>query len=263
MDAPLLDCCFSDTNCDVAFSASANYSVYQHHLSQNKSTPIGRHDAGVRSVRYSSRTQSVISGGWDAKVHIWDVKSSTARTGSFEAPGKVYSMSLNENYLLIATSNRQVALYDLRNTDTHVFLKESPLKYQTRCVELCPDNTGFIIGSIEGRVGVEYISQEKKGYSFKCHRQTVDGKTYIFPVNSIAFHPYGTFATGGCDGVICVWDGIKKKRISQFRTYPTRYVVCCLRRNKGLTDEIALPQWISALMERKLQLHPRILMKKL
>jgi cell cycle arrest protein BUB3 len=32
---------------------------------------------------------------------------------------------------------------------------------------------------------------------------------------------YGTFATGGCDGVVNVWDGENKKRLAQFLTYPT------------------------------------------
>lgn len=31
----------------------------------------------------------------------------------------------------------------------------------------------------------------------------------------------GTFATGGCDGLVNVWDGKNRKRISQFRKYPT------------------------------------------
>lgn len=36
------------------------------------------------------------------------------------------------------------------------------------------------------------------------------------------FHPvYGTFATGGCDGVVSVWDGEAKKRLYQFAKYPT------------------------------------------
>jgi WD40 repeat protein len=31
----------------------------------------------------------------------------------------------------------------------------------------------------------------------------------------------GTFATGGCDGTVSVWDGVSKKRICQFHQYPT------------------------------------------
>jgi cell cycle arrest protein BUB3 len=43
-----------------------------------------------------------------------------------------------------------------------------------------------------------------------------------FPVNAICYHPvHGTFATGGCDGLVSVWDGANKKRVCQFSRYST------------------------------------------
>jgi len=43
----------------------------------------------------------------------------------------------------------------------------------------------------------------------------------VYPVNALAFHPtYGTFASGGADGTIIIWDGVNKKRIKQLRRYP-------------------------------------------
>lgn len=32
---------------------------------------------------------------------------------------------------------------------------------------------------------------------------------------------HGTFATGGCDGVVAIWDGENRRRITQFHNYPT------------------------------------------
>lgn len=82
-------------------------------------------------------------------------------------------------------------------------------------------------------------------YAFKCHRKSEAGRDTVYPVNAIAFHPmyfpfslpflsckcahvtillythtmltrsYGTFATGGCDGYVNVWDGNNKKRLYQ------------------------------------------------
>jgi cell cycle arrest protein BUB3 len=41
----------------------------------------------------------------------------------------------------------------------------------------------------------------------------------VFPVNCITYHPqFGTFATGGGDGVVNIWDGNNKKRLFQVRT---------------------------------------------
>lgn len=77
-----------------------------------------------------------------------------------------------------------------------------------------------MVGSIEGRVGVEYIteSETSKPFSFRCHRITDMYNTeLIYPVNAIAVHPtYGTFATAGSDGTVCVWDSVAKKRLAYF-----------------------------------------------
>lgn len=35
------------------------------------------------------------------------------------------------------------------------------------------------------------------------------------------YYSYGTFATGGCDGMVNIWDGANKKRLCQFHRYPT------------------------------------------
>jgi len=40
----------------------------------------------------------------------------------------------------------------------------------------------------------------------------------IYPVNAIAFHPgYRTFATGGSDAIVNMWDPFNRKRLCQFR----------------------------------------------
>lgn len=44
----------------------------------------------------------------------------------------------------------------------------------------------------------------------------------IYPVNAISFHSvYNTFATGGSDGYVNIWDGFNKKRLCQFHRYNT------------------------------------------
>ena len=50
----------------------------------------------------------------------------------------------------------------------------------------------------------------------QCHRQKLaSGEEKAFPINALAFHPtQGTFATGGGDGMVCIWDYLQKKRVS-------------------------------------------------
>lgn len=106
--------------------------------------------------------------------------------------------------------------------------RESSLKFMTRAVACMPDDNGYASSSIEGRVAVEWFdpspeSQARK-YAFKCHRQPApegDGTDIVYPVNALAFHPiHGTFASGGGDGIVALWDAVAKRRIRQYQKYP-------------------------------------------
>ena len=58
---------------------------------------------------------------------------------------------------------------------------------------------------------------------------------YVFPVNAIAFHPlHGTFATGGCDSMVAIWDGEQKKRITQLPAFPTSIAALDFSRDGSL-----------------------------
>ena len=74
------------------------------------------------------------------------------------------------------------------------------------------------------RVAVEYLNTDaevqKKKYAFKCHRVKQDGTEHIYPVNAVSFHRgHNTFATGGSDGFVNIWDPFNKKRLCQFHRY--------------------------------------------
>ncbi|GMF07407.1 unnamed protein product [[Candida] boidinii] len=95
-----------------------------------------------------------------------------------------------------------------------------------------PNGEGFIQGSIEGRVSVEYFDENKNqdSYAFKCHRisgindentvnnnDTVNNLDLVGPINSINFHKdFETLFTGGSDGHVCIWDYNSRKRIKQY-----------------------------------------------
>jgi len=136
-------------------------------------------------------------------------------------------------------ASRALQIYDLRSLTTFAIesegnkvelepwqRRESSLKFMTRVVACMPNDAGYASSSIEGRVAVEWFdpsteSQDRK-YAFKCHRQNVDGVDVVYPVNALAFHPiHGTFASGGGDGVVALWDGVAKRRIRQYQRYPS------------------------------------------
>jgi len=194
-------------------------------LKTGRKTVLGVHDKSIKCVEYSSAGM-VMTGSWDCTVALWDPKAPKALISSHNQGGnKVYTMDVNQNRLVVGTSQRQVYIYDIRNMTTPEQVRESSLMNQTRCIRIFPEGTGYALSSIEGRVSVEYFDPspqvQKNKYAFKCHRKMINGTQTLYPVNAIAFHPkYGTFATGGCDSLINVWDGKNKKRICQYPAYP-------------------------------------------
>ena len=183
---------------------------------------LGAHDAGVRCLCHDEETGLVFSGSWDRTLGAWDPRSASARVATCSVPGKVFALDVapGPTRLVAGTSDRHVLVFDARKLDAPLQHRESSLKHQTRCLRSFPGGDGFAVSSIEGRVAVEYFADEAQSrkYAFKCHRV---GKV-VYPVNALAFHPvHGTFATGGSDGFVNLWDGAHKKRLCQLPQFPT------------------------------------------
>ncbi|KAL1917746.1 uncharacterized protein VTP21DRAFT_3580 [Calcarisporiella thermophila] len=222
----VLDGCFSADGINV-FSGGIDKRVRMFDVTVvRESKSLGAHDEAVRCVNYCDETNQVVSGSWDKTLKFWDPRSQQALVGTYPQPEKIFSMDIVGNKLVVAMAQRIVHIFDVRNMDEPLQRRESSLKFQTRCVRCMPNGEGYASSSIEGRVAVEFFdnspeSQSRK-YAFKCHRQVVDGVDTVFPVNALAFHPvHGTFASGGADGVVNLWDGFNKKRLRQYPRYPT------------------------------------------
>ncbi|GAB1199551.1 nuclear pore complex subunit [Aspergillus pseudonomiae] len=237
--APVLDVCFGATE-DEIYTAGLDWDVRKIDVATSTQTVLSSHEAGVRSVVYSKEHQLVISASWDSTLHVHRIDAPDSIPSIIPLPSKPFSMSLTATKLVVAMASRALHIYDLKalsvltaQLDGTVPNKvevepwqrrESSLKFMTRCVACMPDDAGYASSSIEGRVAVEWFdpsaeSQARK-YAFKCHRQTADDVDVVYPVNTLAFHPvHGTFASGGGDGVVALWDGIAKRRIRQYQKY--------------------------------------------
>ncbi|GKY91140.1 hypothetical protein MPSEU_000086800 [Mayamaea pseudoterrestris] len=200
---PVLDTCFSPDGGTV-FSGGADNAARMYTLGQQQglATQIGVHDAPIKCIGFCKNLNLLVTGGWDRQLKFWDCRSQTP-VGQFKMPERVYAMDVCEDKIVVATAGRHVIAYDTSKGPTEIYKKESPLKYQTRCITCFPDLSGFAIGSIEGRVGIHYFQKigpnGKDSFAFKCHRE----QTNTYAVNAIAFHPvHKTFVTCGSDGVI-------------------------------------------------------------
>ncbi|KTW27123.1 uncharacterized protein T551_03117 [Pneumocystis jirovecii RU7] len=221
--APVLDCCFSS---EVhLYSGGLDRRVRKFDLFASTVSVLGIHDDAVKSVLFNRNLNSLITGSWDKTIRQWDFRLKNASLSVYKQPQKIFSMDSINYKLVVAMANRIVYIYDLRNMNEPMQQRESSLKFMTRVVKCIPNEQGYVTSSIEGRISVEFFdpspeSQAKK-YAFKCHRQNLDGIDNVYPVNALAFHPiYGTFISGGGDGVVALWDGVAKKRLRQYPKYP-------------------------------------------
>jgi cell cycle arrest protein BUB3 len=209
--------------------------VRQLDVPTSKLSVIGRHSGEPSKIACSCLKRLIddkddnhdgghllVSAGWHSQLQIWDIRTSAA-VATLDLPGKAFSMDVHKNRMVVATSaGRRLVFIDYRYGKAKVVLdRESSLKYQTRTVQFFPNGQGYALGSIEGRVAVEYLPSElqkesttsvSKNYAFKCHRI----QDTVYPVNAIVFCPSQdcSFATGGCDGTVVIWDGQQKKKLT-------------------------------------------------
>ncbi|GER50842.1 transducin/WD40 repeat-like superfamily protein, partial [Striga asiatica] len=182
-------------------------------LSGGQPVTVAMHDAPIKELAWIPEVNLLATGSWDKTISIgsslkkifhgsdyalvkYNIVSYFTKLVMDDGKGKPYSKTGSA----------------VQFTSTEYKRIVSPLKYQTRCVAAFPDQQGFLVGSIEGRVGVHHLddNQASKNFTFKCHRDGND----IYSVNSLNFHPiHHTFATAGSDGAFNFWDKDSKQRL--------------------------------------------------
>lgn len=216
-NSPVLDSCFSADGSTV-FSVGADKAVRMWQLGQsppnNVPQQIGSHDQPIKSVAFLPASNLIVSGGWDKMLKFWDARQPNP-VGTLQLPERCHDLDVRDSLMVVATAGRHIISYNVQGQPQEHQRKESPLKFQTRCIAAFPDTMGYAVGSIEGRVGIHYVTKVhgKDSFAFKCHRQDNN----VFPVNCICFHKgYGTFATVGGDGIVNFWDKDNKQRLKGF-----------------------------------------------
>jgi mRNA export factor len=224
----------------TTFSAGVDGNVRMWNASQPPTSAqiIGRHDQPVRCMKFLPESNMLVTAGWDKSVRLWDCRSPNA-AAVMPVSERVYAMDAKGSAIVVGTADRQVHVFNVQNKVAEF---KSPLNYQTRCISIFADNQGFAMGSIEGRIAIEYFSEMEmkmqqqqrpanapkptmRGFVFKFHRDAND----IFAVNTIDFHKQNTFVTAGSDGVLATWDKDARHRLSIFEMHKRRCPVTCAK----------------------------------
>ncbi|KAF7312176.1 Poly + rna export protein [Mycena indigotica] len=242
------------------FSGGADNAGRMFDLSTGQAAQVAQHDAPIKVLKWVDSPQAGIlaSASWDKTIKYWDLRT-PAPVATVQLPERCYTMDIQYPLMCVGTAERHIQIFNLNSPTTVYKSMLSPLKWQTRvisCFTASPANQGFAVGSVEGRVAIQYVEEkdsrqdlEKRttnahsirssNFSFKCHRRdstpnTKDG-SLVYAINDISFHPvHGTFSTAGSDGGIHLWDKDARNRLKTFETAPGPVSATAFNRNGSI-----------------------------
>ncbi|CAD7089363.1 unnamed protein product [Hermetia illucens] len=237
MGGPVLDVCWSDDGTKV-FIASCDKQVKCWDLASDQVVQVAAHDAPVKTCHWIKGLNytCLMTGSWDKTLKFWDIRSPNPMM-TINLPERCYCADVDYPLAVVGTAGRGLIAYTLEGTPKEFKRNESPLKYQHRAISIFKDKknapTGYALGSIEGRVAIQYVNpvSPKDNFTFKCHRLTLNGAAGyqdIYAVNDIAFHPvHGTLATVGSDGTFSFWDKDARTKLKSSETMDQPITKCC------------------------------------
>ncbi|RSH76665.1 uncharacterized protein EHS24_005412 [Apiotrichum porosum] len=222
---------------DIAYSGGLDKRIREWDFKTGECRVIGKHDDAISAMAWIPEHNILVTGSWDKSIKIWDPSAAEPLRSTSSLPERVYNLCYTPatGRILVSMAHRHVsvyAAYELSNASQEGrdakadHTRESALKMLTRSVACMADGKGWASASIEGRIAVEYFDPDPAAqamkYAFRAHRATVDGAEQVYPINALAYHPiHNTFASGGSDGVLSIWDHSAKKRMRLYPKYPT------------------------------------------
>ncbi|KIM56897.1 hypothetical protein SCLCIDRAFT_131585 [Scleroderma citrinum Foug A] len=237
---PVLSVCWNKDGNRV-ISGGADNAARMFDITTGQSQQVAQHDAPIKVAKWIETPQGGIlaTGSWDKTLKYWDLRTANP-VATVQLPERCYTMDVMYPLLVVGTAERHIQIFNLTNPTTAYKTITSPLKWQTRVVSCFTNSpsSGFAVGSIEGRVAIQYVEDKdsSNNFSFKCHRkdQTPNSKdqSLVYAVNDISFHPvHGTFSTSGSDGTIHFWDKDARTRLKSFEPAPGPITATTFNRN--------------------------------
>ncbi|TFK40152.1 WD40-repeat-containing domain protein [Crucibulum laeve] len=238
---PVLSTCWSKDGTKI-FSGGADSAGRMFDIATGQMTQVAQHDAPIKVVKWIDAQAGILAtGSWDKTIKYWDLRTPNP-VSTVNLPERCYTFDVQFPLMVVGTAERHIQIFNLNNPTTPYKSIVSPLKWQTRVVSCftASQNSGFAVGSVEGRVAIQYVEEKdsSNNFSFKCHRRDQPNSkdnSLVYAVNDISFHPtHGTFSTCGSDGTIHFWDKDARTRLKTFDAAPGPISTSAFNRNGNI-----------------------------
>ncbi|KAL0954534.1 hypothetical protein HGRIS_003501 [Hohenbuehelia grisea] len=239
---PVLSVCWNKEGNKV-FSGGADNAGRMFDIQTGQPQQVAQHDAPIKVVKWIDTGAGILAtGSWDKTIKYWDLRTPNP-VATVQLPDRCYSMDVQYPLMVVGCAERHIQIFNLSQPATPYKSIQSPLKWQTRVVSCftASQNSGFAVGSVEGRVAIQYIEDKdsSNNFSFKCHRRdstpNAKDQALVYAVNDISFHPvHGTFSTCGADGSIHFWDKDARTRLKSFDIAPGPISATTFNRNGNI-----------------------------
>ena len=181
----------------LAVTGSWDHTVRLWDLNSSKTIRIFKHTSPVNTVLFAYNDNSIIVGGHNGKIQIWDIKTGNSQgmlEGHFMGITGL-SISSDGRRLLSASIDKSMRLWDLISMkEVRIFRKHEG---QILAVALSPDSRTALSAGLNGNIFHWDLDKDKPIKSIDAH------DTLIW---ALKYTPDGRFAlTGSSDESIRVW----------------------------------------------------------
>ncbi|HLO27516.1 MAG TPA: protein kinase [Anaerolineales bacterium] len=208
---------FSDDHSKLVFS-DAKKNIYLWNLEQNQEPyPFEKRlTANANRVLFSDAGETVISGGDNFQIMIWDVGTGKLKD-QLAAAQKINDMAISSDghYLALALNQAMIQIWDLssktvvneiKGTDYEVL---KPFTF----IAFLPNDTNFLTGSADGFIRIWNTLVDSEYLWETTSIDQTDHPGTVNPIKTVAVFGSGSkFVVGFENGLVELWDFTTKKR---------------------------------------------------
>eukprot|EP00466_Bigelowiella_natans_P007332 jgi/Bigna1/45686/e_gw1.139.1.1 len=150
--------------------------------------------AKIQYLLTPSESLIVSSDDKEKMIKVWDTRT-LKHVKSLETSGVITDLGYSlDSSLMCATAGNSAFFWDMKTFD---LVKEMKTDRELMSVAVDTERNRLVLGSVK--------ELWVRRYDFKSEKEVACNKGHHGPINSLAFSPDGSFASGSVDGTIRIW----------------------------------------------------------